>query len=187
MQTGQKRMGWLGGMVLLGMLAASSAFPAKALVSGDEVRLMGTTVPGQTAHAAGRIDVTAPGTLVFRPNGAAGAAGGPELAMPYAQVFEFGSTSEDAFHLGFFPAMFYGMVAPRPKRHVFTVSWHDADGHGQEATFEISKGLSEHLIPVMYARARSACVRREFGSCTPVVPPPPPARVPLTTAAVTTP
>jgi len=164
------------------LLVVLSAVPAFASVSGDEAQLVGTTVPGHPAHAVGHIDVTAPGVLTFRTSAASGAST-QELTMPYDQVFEFGLTSEDAFHLGFFPAMFYGMVAPRPKRHVFTVSWHSADGVAQEATFEVSKQFSQHLLQVLYARARGACVRREFGACTPVVAPPLPPRIPLTPAA----
>ena len=186
MQSGWGRLGRTGSMVCLALLAGW-AIPAKAVVSGEEVELVGTTVPGQMAHRAGHMDVTAPGTLVFHGDASGGKAAGPELVMPYEKVFEFGLTSEDAFHLGFFPAMFFGMVAPRPQRHVFTVSWHDADGNGQEATFEISKALSTHLLPVMYARARGACVRREYGACTPVVPPPPQPRIPLTGPAAAVP
>jgi hypothetical protein len=166
----------LCGLVFVSTLAAGSA---RAVMGGEEVELVGTTVPGQTAHARGRIDANAPGVLVFRADGPAGRAAQPDLAMPYDRMFEFGLTKEDAFHLGFFPAMFYGMVAPRPQRHTFTVSWHDAEGHAQEATFEISKDFSKFLLPVMYARARSACVRAEYGSCAPVVPPSLPPRVPL--------
>ena len=114
--------------------------------------------------------------MVFHPENKAGT----NLLMPYATVFEFGLKNEDAFHLGFFPAMFFGMVAPRPQRHTFTVSWRDGNGTAQEATFEVSKILSEHLMPVMYARARAACVRAEYGGCAAVVPPPPPSRVLLT-------
>ncbi len=164
-------------LVCLGILTAGTAH---ATVNGDDVQLDGTTVPGIAVHTVGRIDATASGTLVFRVTAKPGQPAQPDLVMPYDTVFEFGLTSEDAFHLGFFPAMFFGMAAPRPQRHTFTVSWHDGSGTGQEATFEVSKELSRHLMPVMYARARNACVRREYGACTPVVPPPPPPRVPLT-------
>ncbi len=158
------------GLVCMSMMMAISA---GAAVSGDSVELVGSTVPGQPAHTAGQFDVTVPGTLVFHSEGK------PDLVMPYDNVFEFGLKREDAFHLVFFPAMFFGMVAPRPQRHVFTVSWHNTDGTGEEATFEVSRAFSEHLIPVMYARARKVCVRTEYGACTPVVPPPPPPRTPL--------
>jgi hypothetical protein len=183
MLTFQKR---IGSLVCLAMLAAGTA---QATVSGDDVQLDGTTVPGITAHVTGRIDATVPGTLVFHTTSSSGQAASADLVMPYDKVFEFGLKNEDAFHLGFFPAMFFGMVAPRPQRHTFTVSWHDANGIGQEVTFEISKELSEHLMPVMYARARSACVRTEYGACAPVVPPPPPQRIPLIPppAAIATP
>ena len=170
----------LCGVVGAGLLAAGSA---QAAVGGDRVKLVGTTVPGKPAPTRGRIDATAESTLVFRAEGGAGKPGVPELAMPYGSVFEFGIKHEDAFHLGFFPAMFYGMVAPRPKRHVFTVSWHDADDIAQEATFEVPGKLSEHLMHVLYARARKACVRSEYGACAPVVAPPPAPRVPLTAPA----
>ena len=144
--------------------------PALA-VEGSEVELRSSTVPGTKTGVLGQLDITVPDRMIFR------APGSPDLAMPYANIVEFSSHEKLTHHLGFFPAMFVGMIKPRSKQHFLTISYRDNNDAMQVAAFEVAKDTPDILVSLLQARARNACARSEYGSCVPVVAQP---RKPLT-------
>ena len=149
---------------LICLFALTVFVPSALALSGNEVQLKASTAAKAEIGATGELDTTVPERLVFH------SPGKPDVTMAYLQISEFSSNHEDAFHLGFFPAMFLGMVAPRPQIYTLSITYKDDTGHTQVATFEVSKSLPRLIEPVLYARARNACVRREYGACLAVAP-----------------
>jgi len=133
----------------------SASVPAFA-VTGSEVQLRASTLPSST------LDTTVPQRLIFH------SPSRPDLAMPYAQITEFTSRQEVAHHLGVLAAIAVGLVKARQQRYLISIAFTDTDGAAQVATFEVGKNAMETLLPVLQARARNACERKEFGGCTPV-------------------
>jgi len=142
-----------------------ATIPAFA-VTGTDVQLLASTLPGVTPGRVGQLDTTIPQQLIFRvPNQ-------PDLNMPYAQITEFSSRQEVTHHLGVLPAIAVGLIAARRHSHFLSITFTDANGTPQIATFEVAKDAVELLRPVLLARARQACERKEFGACIPIVPVP---------------
>ncbi len=152
-------------IVVLVVTTILGARPALA-VDGSEVRLRSSTVPGAVAGAIGQLDTSLPDSIVFR------VGGNPDITMPYAQITEFSYHTEVVHHLGVLGAIAVGLVKKRQRQHFITISYRDNRDTIQVTAFEISKAMPDVAVSLLRSKARSACERNQFGSCTPVVTPP---------------
>jgi hypothetical protein len=149
------------------LLSTASAFA----VTGTDVQLRAITVAGAKLDTVGQFDTTVPERLIFR------SPGQPDLAMPYLDVAEFSSNEQKTHHLGILATIVVALLMPLQQEHFLTITYTDSAGAKQVATFEVSKGATDLLTPVLEARALNACERAsERGLCKPVVVP---ARQPL--------
>jgi hypothetical protein len=139
--------------------------PALA-VEGSEVKLRSSTVAGAKTGEFGEFDITVPEKMIFR------ASGSPDLVMPYANIVEFSSREEVTHHLGVLATIVLGLLGPRQKQHFITISYRDTSGTMQMAAFEVAKKTPDIVESLLWARAKDACERKEFGSCIAVVAPP---------------
>jgi hypothetical protein len=151
-------------VITFGLLLLSSA--SAFAVSGTDVQLRASTVAGARLDSVGQFDTTVPERLIFR------APGQPDLAMPYLDIAEFASTEQPTHHLGILATIVVYLLIPRQQEHFLSITYTDSAGKKQVATFEVSKGATDLLTPVLHARALNACERStERGFCSPVVPP----------------
>jgi hypothetical protein len=114
----------------------------------DQVKYVGGTLAGVTVGSVGLIDTTAPATLLFQHSGT-------KIAIPYASIESFQSSTEAARHLGVLPAIVVALLKARQHRHFVRISYRDQseDHTVQVVIFEVPKGMSMTLQAVLEARA----------------------------------
>jgi len=152
-------------LILLSLLTLTLSTASAFAVSGSQVQLRASTVAAPPLDTIGQFDTTLPERLLFH------APNQPDLVIPYAQITEFFVHEEVARHLGVFPAIVVGTVKKRQQHHFVSITYTDATGAAQVATFEVAKSVPSLILPVLEARARNACERRnEQGFCSPIVP-----------------
>lgn len=137
---GFRAVGAAGVMVLvLGVCAVS----ARAQSNSDVVFEGGTAgVPGGTT---GRLDLSAAEGMRFVSSTAV-------VVIPYERTENFEARKDVKEHLGFFPAMFIGMVAAR--EHVYRVALHyrDASDKEQASVFQLGRNQAITLVELLRAR-----------------------------------
>ena len=113
-------------------LLVTVSIPALALVNGNDVLYVGGTPAGLKAGQVGQLDLSSSTDLVYT-------AGATRIGIPYASITSFSYSQENEHRLGVLPAIAAGLVAARMKRHLFYVSYKDANGGAQTLTLELSR------------------------------------------------
>ena len=145
----------IAGLVLMVMLLS---LPAVAL-EGPEAQYVNGTAAGVNEGVTGMLNTTVPMALEFH----AGAAG---FSIPYDQVKVYKYREENRFRLGVLPTIAVGLLKARSKRNLVTISWKDASGVAQVATFETSKEDALGLLALLRARSTEACRMNAGPRCT---------------------
>jgi CDP-diacylglycerol--glycerol-3-phosphate 3-phosphatidyltransferase len=135
----------MSGVILLVVVPGAFAMgPGDAIyMSGTSAVLRGTT---------GQLDVTFPGELVFRTAG-----GNAAIAIPYANIKDFAYHSEVRQQLGVLPFLAVGLFIKQPRKHLYTITYTDAQGVVQVAVFEVPKDDFEGLCAILLARSPAQC------------------------------
>lgn len=109
------------------------------------VTFIGGSAPGISAGTPGALD-TGTEQLAFHWHEG-------DLAIPYAQIQNFGYREQRAFHLGVLPTIVIRLLRPAMYRHILTVSYLDGSGEKQVAVFEVPKEAKDTLPAVLQERA----------------------------------
>ena len=127
-------------VVVLGICAVS----ARAQSGGGDVVYEGGTA-GVPAGTTGRLDLSAAEGMRF-------VSSMPAMVIPYERIENFEVRKDVKEHLGFFPAMFIGMVAAR--EHVYRVALHYRDASDKEQAAVLQVGRNQAITLVELLRAR---------------------------------
>lgn len=137
-------------------LALSIAPPqAFGLEPGQAAYIGGTA--GLAPDTPGTLDATSPSALAFHYKKADGTPG--EIDVAYKDIRTFESRDEVAHHLGVLPAIAVGLMAPRIRRHYFTLNYADATGTSQIVIFEVAQHDQPAMEALFRARAPRQCYR----------------------------
>lgn len=129
---------------------ASCALPLHAQKSGQAIYEIGTS-----AVAANTIAplVVSPDALRFESP--------TPLTIPYDTIDAASWRKDVREHMGFFPAMFIGMVAAREHVYRLTLSYHDTSGANQVAVFQLTRNDAISLSELLRTRV-SRCKQKNF-------------------------
>lgn len=137
------------------ILASVTAAPLRAQKTGQAIYESGTSrVAANTAAAllitaAGlRFDATTP------------------LIIPYDRIDNAAWRKDVREHMGFFPAMFVGMVAAREHVYRLTLSYRDDAGTSQAAVFQVGRDDAIALSELLRMRVPQC---KEKGHCIPLL------------------
>jgi hypothetical protein len=134
-------------LILIMVLFAS--YHANAVENLD-VLYAGGTLQSLPAGTVGRLDTTGNESLTF--DSATG-----RFSIPYGAMDSYRYSEEVARHLGVLPAIGTGLLRHRQKRHLFRISFHDAQGTAQVVILEVPKHMPHTLQAVLETRAPHAC------------------------------
>jgi len=139
------------------LVVAMAAPGAEALVSEQDVLLVGGTVAGVHAGALGRLDLARADALVFH-------SGDAELSVPYAGITNYEYTRKLARRIGVIPTIaVVAVLKRRQRKHFVTITFKDAQGTPQIAVFEVPKQMPQILLPILAARAPRATAKESTG------------------------
>ncbi|HTV08943.1 MAG TPA: CDP-alcohol phosphatidyltransferase family protein [Candidatus Aquilonibacter sp.] len=134
------------------VLFAMAVLPLHAQKPGQAVYETGTT--GIAANTTAPMMISAQVLRFEAPT---------PLAIPYERIDNVEWRKDVREHMGFFPAMFVGMVAAREHIYRLTLSYHDDSGVSQVAVFQVNRNdaisLSELLrMRVPQCREKARCL-----------------------------
>lgn len=132
------------------------ALPLAAVEDG-QVIYVGGTVPAVTAGTVGRLDTRSETSMTFEYSN-------KKLVIPYAAIESSQYSTEVTHHLGVLPAIAVGLLKARERRHLFRISYRDADNASQAAVFQVPKQMPRILQAVLHARAPQTCKPRACNS-----------------------
>lgn len=129
-----------------------ATLPARAQTAGNAIYETGTT---QIAPNTSAPMIVAADALRF--------AAPTPLTIPFEKIENAAWRKDVREHMGFFPAMFVGMVAAREHIYRLTVSYQDSRGSDQVAVFQVSRtdaiSLSELLrMRVPHCKEKAHCM-----------------------------
>jgi phosphatidylglycerophosphate synthase len=141
------------------------AVPAHALDRGQVVYEGGTAKLAM--DSMGSLDTGSPTDLIYRYKEANSAQG--EIDIPYAKIRSVEARNDVVRHLGFLPALGAGLVAARQRRHTLTISYADATGTMQVATFELDAQDQLSMQQILRVRAPQSrsCTVTSYSTCAP--------------------
>lgn len=131
------------------VLAMALSLPVLA-VENEQVRYAGGTIAGAKLGAIGRLDLSSAENLMFE-------APGTRLAIPYAAIESFDYSQVVKRHLGVLPAVGVTLIRHRERRHMFRISFRDANHVEQVAIFEVSKHAPVALQAALNLRVPHHC------------------------------
>lgn len=115
-------------------------------IEDGHAKYVGGTVHGFAAGTLGRLDTTQDSGLIFQ-------YAGQKISIPYASIDSNEYSKEVARHLGILPAIAVALVKTRQYRHIFRISYRDANGTTQVVVLEVPKNMRRTLQAVLDARA----------------------------------
>lgn len=115
-------------------------------IEGGHAKYVGGTAHGFAAGTVGRLDTTQDSELVFQ-------YAGQKISIPYASINSSEYSKEVARHLGILPAIAVALAKARQYRHIFRISYRDANGTTQVVVLEVPKNMRRTLPAVLDAKA----------------------------------
>jgi CDP-diacylglycerol--glycerol-3-phosphate 3-phosphatidyltransferase len=136
------------------VLCCVAAISARAQTTGHVVYETGTTQ--MAANTSAPMIVTADGLRFEAPI---------PLAIPFDRIENAAWRKDVREHMGFFPAMFVGMVAARVHIYRLTLSYQNGSGADQVAVFQLSRNDAISLSELLRMRVPHC---KEKGHCMPL-------------------
>lgn len=128
-------------LILFASAAHSSSVPSVTFIGG--------TTPGITTATSGSFDTDA-NQITFHWNSGS-------LAIPYAQIQNFGYREKSSMNAGFVPAILFIGFIHAPLRHrILSITFLDTAGQRQVAIFEVPKE-ARNILPVILQEHTGLC------------------------------
>ncbi|HXS13084.1 MAG TPA: CDP-alcohol phosphatidyltransferase family protein [Acidobacteriaceae bacterium] len=144
----------IAGAAIIVFAIAAASLPVRAQSTGNAIYETGTS--GTAANT------TAP--MIVSPDGLRFEAATP-LLIPYDKIDNAAWRKDVREHMGFFPAMFVGMVAAREHIYRLTLSYHNDAGVSQVAVFQVSRADAISLSELLRMRVPQC---KEKAHCLPL-------------------
>ncbi|HZQ43281.1 MAG TPA: CDP-alcohol phosphatidyltransferase family protein [Acidobacteriaceae bacterium] len=136
------------------LIFAFAALPLHAQKSGEAIYETGTS--GTAANTTAPMIASADGLRFEAP---------APLVIGYDKIDNAGWRKDVREHMGFFPAMFVGMVAAREHIYRLTLSYHNDSGVSQVAVFQVNRNDAISLSELLRMRVPQC---KEKAHCLPL-------------------
>jgi hypothetical protein len=136
------------------LLFAFAALPLNAQKSGEAIYETGTS--GTAANTSAPVIISNEGLRFEAPT---------PLVIAYDKIDNAEWRKDVREHMGFFPAMFVGMVAARDHIYRLTLSYHNGSGISQVAVFQVNRNNAIALSELLRMRVPQC---KEKAHCMPL-------------------